>query len=225
MNTKAKALLAVLLVLLGASTASTAFAQAGEPDSCLVLQPTRIALDDVGEAGAYPGGGWLGLVPDGHRWKLAPARVRFEPVQPDGDIVDIKSDPSKAVALFRCKSLRQGKVDAANLTFPKYGTAIEPGASPLRFGFHGRRHALRYTVSGAVIAEGDGKRSVLHDFGGSTPPFRATLIWAGDLDRDGRPDFVMEFESEIGANLCLFTSGNANENELVAPAGCLDVSG
>ncbi|WP_412024187.1 hypothetical protein [Burkholderia cepacia] len=223
MKTQAKALLVVLLVSLGAST--PAFAQEGEPDTCLVLQPTRIAPEDVGEAGDHSGAGWLGLVPDGNHWKLAPARVRFEPVQPEGDIVDIKSDLKKAVALFRCRSLRPGKVDAANLTFPKDGRAIESGAKPLRFGFHGHRYELRHTASGAVIAEGDGKRSVLHDFGGSTPPFRASLIWAGDLDRDGRPDFLMEFESDLGASFCLFASGRATANELVGPASCMDVSG
>ncbi|VWC45762.1 hypothetical protein [Burkholderia lata] len=223
MNTKA--LLAVLLVLLGASAASTAFAQESEPDPCLVLQPTRVAPDDVGEAGDHAGGGWLGLIPVGNRWKLAPASVRFDPSEPGGDIVDIQSNLGKAVALFRCKSLRSGKVDAANLTFPKNGRAIEPGAGPLRFGFHGRRYALRHTASGAVIAEGDGKRSVLHDFGGSSPPFSASLVWAGDLDRDGRLDFLMEFESDLGASFCLFTSGSAKENELVGPAGCMSVSG
>lgn len=220
---KAKALPAVLLVLLGAC--SSAFAQAGEPDTCLVLQPTKIAPDDVGEAAAYPGGGWLGLMPDANRWKLASARVRFDSSQANGDIVDVKSDPGNAVALFRCKSLRPGRVDAANLAFPKDGRAIEPGGNPLRFGFHGRRYALRHTASGAVIAEGDGKRSVLNDYGGSSPPFSASLIWAGDLDRDGRLDFLMEFESDLGASFCLFTSGSAKENELVGPAGCMVFSG
>ncbi|MDR0242617.1 MAG: hypothetical protein LBJ65_13530 [Burkholderia sp.] len=219
----AKALLAVLLVLSG--FASSAFAQDREPDSCLVLHPTRIAPDDVGEAGDHSGGGWLGLVPSGNHWTLAPARVRFEPVQPEGDIVDIKSDPEKAVALFRCKSLRQGKVDAANLVFPTGGKVIGPGASPLRFVLHGRRFTLRHTVTGAVIAEGGGRRSVLHDFGGSSPPFRASLIWAGDVDRDGRLDLLMEFESDLGASFCLFTSSSAKENELAGPASCMDVSG
>ncbi|KWE14773.1 hypothetical protein WL74_35635 [Burkholderia cepacia] len=223
MNSQAKALLAVLLVSLGAS--APAFAQEGEPDPCLVLQPTRIAPDDVGEAGDHSGAGWLGLVSDGNRWRLAPARVRFEPVQQEGGIVDIQSDLKKAVALFRCKSLRPGKVDTANLAFPKDGTAIAPGADPLRVGFHGRRYELRHTVSGAVIVEGGGKRSVLHDFGGSSPPFNASLIWAGDVDRDGRLDFLMEFESDLGASFCLFTSRSAKENELVGAAGCMEVSG
>ena len=91
-----------------------------------MLRPTQIAPDDVGEAADYPGGGWLGLIPVGNRWTLAPASVRFEPSQPGGDIVDIKSNLGKAVALFRCKWLRQGKVDAANLAFPKDGRAIGP---------------------------------------------------------------------------------------------------
>ncbi|VWB41558.1 hypothetical protein BLA23254_01851 [Burkholderia lata] len=220
-----KALLAVLLVLLGVSTASTAFAQESEPDSCVVLQPVRMLADDVGDAGTDLGDGWLGLAPDGHRWKLAPARIRLEPAQPDGEVVDVTSDVKNAVALLRCKSLRQGRVDAANLAFPNGGRVIEPGPEPLRFAFHGRRYALRYTASGGVIADGDGKRSVLYDFSGSTPPFRVILIWAGDLDRDGRPDFLMEFESDFGANFCLFTSGSAKENELTGPAGCMNVSG
>ncbi|HEF5874491.1 TPA: hypothetical protein SAY52_005165 [Burkholderia cenocepacia] len=221
MNTKA--LLAVLLVL--SSFAASTFAQEWAPASCFVLQPTRMALEDAGEAGAYPGGGWLGLTSNGNHWMLASARVRFEPVQPDGGIVDIQSNPRRAVALFRCKSLRPGKVDAVNLAFPTDGRVIDPGVSTLRFRFHGRQYGIRHTVSGAVIAEGDGRRSVLHDFGGSTPPFRATLIWAGDLDRDGRPDFLMRFESEIGASFCLFISGRAGKDGLVGPASCLDVSG
>ncbi|VWC99069.1 hypothetical protein [Burkholderia lata] len=223
MNTKT--LLAVLFVLLGASTASTVFAQESEPDPCLVLQPTRMLADDVGNAGIDLGDGWLALAPNGNRWKLAPARIRLEPARPDGAVVDVTPDVKKAVALLHCKSLRQGRVEAANLAFPNGGRVIEPGPEPLRFAFHGRRYALRYTASGAVIAEGEGKRSILHDFGGSTPPFRVTLIWAGDLDRDGRPDFLMEFESDLGASFCLFTSGSAKENELVGPAGCMSVSG
>ncbi|ABI89718.1 hypothetical protein CH72_4199 [Burkholderia ambifaria AMMD] len=217
-----KPLLAVLLVLLGSSTA---FAQDGGSDACLVLQPTRMLADDIGEAGADLGDGWLGLAPDGNHWTLAPARIRFEPAQPDGTVVEITPDVKKAVALLHCKMLRQGGVDAANLTFSNGGRTVEPGVEPLRFAFHDRRYALRYTTSGVVIVEGDGKRSALHDFGGSTPPFRATLIWAGDLDRDGRPDFLMEFGSEIGTNFCLFTSGNAKENEMVRPGNCMDVSG
>ncbi|MCU9957063.1 hypothetical protein OEJ37_27250 [Burkholderia sp. BKH01] len=220
MNTKS--LLAALLVSLGSATA---FAQDSDHDACIVLQPTRISTDDVGHAGDYPGDGWLGLAPDGNRWTLAPARIRFEPTQPDDEAVDITSDLKKAIALFHCKPLRKGRVDAANLAFQNDGTTIEPGVRPLRFGFHGRQYDLRHTASGSVIAEGGGKRSVLHDFGGSTPPFRASLIWAGDLDRDGRPDFLMKFESEIGAGFCLFTSGDAKENELVGPASCMDVSG
>ncbi|QVN21260.1 hypothetical protein [Burkholderia pyrrocinia] len=217
MNTKP--LLAVLLVLLGSATA---FAQEGDRDTCVVLQPTRMLADDVG---GYPKDGWLGLAMSRNHWKLAPARIRFEPARPGGEAVDITSDLEKAVALFHCTSLRQGAVDAANLAFPAGGRTIEPGVKPVRVGFHGRQYDLRYTASGSVIAEGGGKRSVLHDFGGSMPPFRVSLIWAGDLDRDGRPDFLMEFESGIGTNVCLFTSGSANKNELVGTAGCMEVSG
>ncbi|CAB3755514.1 hypothetical protein GQ57_10155 [Burkholderia sp. MSh2] len=219
MNTQA--LLAVLLVLPGASS-TLAFAQQGDGDACVVLLPTRMMADDVGTP---PADGWLGLAPDGRRWKLAPARLRLEPVQPDGEVVDIRSDLANAVALFRCGSLRPGKVDAANVALPNGGAVIEPGVEPLRVGFHGRRYALRYTASGSVIAEGGGRRSVLHDFGGSMPPFRATLIWAGNLDRDGGPDFLMEFESGIGANVCLFTSRGAGRNERVRRAGCTEISG
>ncbi|MBZ5795272.1 hypothetical protein K8353_34650 [Burkholderia contaminans] len=220
MNTKP--LLAALLFWLGSSAA---FAQEGDRDACVVLQPTRMSADDAGGTGADPGDRWLGLAPVGNHWTLAPARIRLEPVKPDGEVVDITSDVKNAVALIHCKPLRQGKVDAANLAFPNGGRTIEPGVKPLHFGFHDRQYVLRYTTSGSVIAEGGGKRSVLHDFDGGTPPFRATLIWAGDLDRDGRPDFLMEFGSEIGTNFCLFTSGSAKENELVGPEICMNVAG
>ncbi|KVC62353.1 hypothetical protein WI72_11310 [Burkholderia ubonensis] len=220
MNTKP--LLAVLLAVLYSSAAS---AQEGDHDACVVLQPTRISVADVGDAGDYPKDGWLGLAPNRNYWALAPAHIRFEPVQWSGEVVDVTSNLDKAIALFHCKPLKAGKIETANLSFSNGERQIEPRAKPLRFGFRGRQYDLRYTASGSVTAEGDGKRSILHDFGGSTAPFRASLIWAGDIDRDGRLDFLMEFESDIGANFCLFTSGRARERELVGRAGCMEVSG
>ncbi|OMG71727.1 hypothetical protein [Burkholderia ubonensis] len=220
MNTKP-----LLALLFAMSCSSVAFAQERALDTCVVLQPTRISVDDVGDARDYPQDGWLGLAPNRNSWALSPAHIRFEPMQWNDEVVDVTSDLGKAIALFHCKPLKGGKVEAANMAFSNQERAIEPHAKPLRIGFRGRQYDLRYTASGSVTAEGDGKRSFLHDFGGSIPPFRASLIWAGDIDRDGRLDFLMEFESDIGANFCLFTSGRARERELVGRAGCMEVSG
>ncbi|WP_431824789.1 hypothetical protein [Burkholderia sp. F1] len=219
MNTKP-----LLALLLAMSCSSAAFAQARALDTCVVLQPTRISVDDVGDARDYPQDGWLGLAPHRNSWALSPAHIRFEPTQWNDQVVDVTSDLGKAIALFHCKPLKEGKVETANMAFSNQERTIEPHAKPLRVGFRGHQYDLRYTPSGSVVVEGNGKRSILHDFDGSTPPFRAVLIWAGDLDRDGEPDFLMAFESEISASFCLFTSGRATEKELVGLAGCMDAS-
>ncbi|KVD63091.1 hypothetical protein [Burkholderia ubonensis] len=220
MNTKS--LLAVLLAVLYSSAAC---AQERGHDTCVVMPPTRFAVADIGDAGDYPKDGWLGLLPDRNHWELVPARIRFEPVQGYDEVVDVTSDQDKSIVLLHCELLKAGKVETATMPFANNERTIEPHAKPLHIGFHGHQYDLRYTASGSVTAEGDGKRSILHDFGGSTPPFRASLIWAGDIDRDGRLDFLMEFESDIGANFCLLTSGRARERELVGRAGCMEVSG
>jgi hypothetical protein len=50
--------------------------------------------------------------------------------------------------------------------------------------------------------------------------------WAGDLDRDGRPDLLADLRTDYaGSRLVLFLSGGAGPGHLVRVAGRLDLPG
>ena len=49
---------------------------------------------------------------------------------------------------------------------------------------------------------------------------RDYLLWAGDLDGDGKPDFILNHgEQEYGVNVALYLSSLAKKGELVGVAG------
>lgn len=69
----------------------------------------------------------------------------------------------------------------------------------------------------ALITESEGTRQVLHTMRESDEFLSiGDLIWAGDLDRDGKPDFYMTlFEHYNVGNSVLFLSSEAENGKLV----------
>ena len=50
-------------------------------------------------------------------------------------------------------------------------------------------------------------------------PWRKYLLWAGDLDGDGRPDLVVQLDLAFGGEIALYLSSLAGRGEFVGEAG------
>ena len=72
-----------------------------------------------------------------------------------------------------------------------------------------------------------GGSSLLYDWRqhwGSTSENYEYVRWAGDLDRDGRLDLIVEFSSYYNSTTCLFLSAPAKPPSLMKRVGCWSTS-
>jgi hypothetical protein len=64
-----------------------------------------------------------------------------------------------------------------------------------------------------------GKRQLLDEFGACSGMVRSDyLVWAGDFDRDGKPDFLIDFTDDTGEGK-LYLSKGAGPDEIAGVAG------
>ena len=68
----------------------------------------------------------------------------------------------------------------------------------------------------ALIMEGAGKRQVIHTIHAEANSYVGILYWAGDLDRDGKPDLYLElYQHDNIDNKVLLLSSEADADQLV----------
>jgi len=193
--------------------------------------------------------GWLGLVFANGHWELARARIRIEGGSSSTDSYDgyekimitssLRDSPDDFPFLY-CPTLSPGRVDTASVLIHGRKVKLDRNAllnqnfqlnrdsrvnrnSRLQIRFHGRRYDLVLIAGGNVVIRGDGKQSIFGTL--EAQDASARLIWAGDIDRDGALDLLVEFEDQDGGGDCLLTSGGATGRELVHQAGCEMIAG
>lgn len=211
-------------------TASMAAEPAPEPDPDFgILQDG--GDDNVyhgGEAPLQPGAGWLALDVVGGRWHLLPATLRGEQaIDPIGEMntgVRIHAEPPRALLYLRLPGLVAGKVDTPDIRFRNhYREFVGSTAMPLAFKgrtwrFDVRRHELLLSEGGTSMSFG---QVVFPDDLDAT----LALMWAGDLDRDGRLDFIFEGSGKNSTEICVRLSSLAKAGELVGKASCWRTTG
>ncbi|WP_232416292.1 hypothetical protein [Methyloversatilis universalis] len=180
------------------------------------------------EAPARPGPGWLALVPVGGVWRLEPAIVRatrvHDPVlDAEGDRTGIAltSNRSDTLVLLRLPDLQPGKVDTPALKFSGGARLISLGEAPLKLQFRSDEYVIEGRKAGIEVRTG-GMRVVLPDLAAARPDSEdaASLLWAGDLDRDGRLDLLFSYSGYNRGGVCLYLSSGAPAGVPVRLAGC-----
>ncbi len=197
-----------------------------------------------GDEVPYPQGpGWMALL-DGDPAALVPValdiRIRYDAVLDTLNGVHtgkhVSSVPATdALVLLRGELLRDGAVDAAEVAGDYQGLA------PKTLKFRDRVYSLQLE-SGCAQEAGacnwvysDGaKRQVLQAFGvimhegeASTEASSTGLIWAGDLDRDGLLDLIVDVADHYNAvaQVRVLLSSLARDDELVGVAGVFSAVG
>jgi hypothetical protein len=212
------------------------------PDE-FVLPKYKIKLVDVAEHGniyrkeeviAKNGEKWLGFFSGNNGTYLKSAKVK---VTQDKDVSEIKFASSKSEPLFlirNAKNLKEGKVltlfqenssddvdfqDRTNVMYPGFVREFQLGEKKYTLQI---KDAL--TKSGekmsALVLESEGVSQVIYYNYYFDGEYLGSLLWAGDLDGDGKLDLYMNHNDyEKGAfSSSLFLSSEAAKGKLVKEA-------
>ncbi len=215
-----------VVALMLACAASTA-AMAAEPEPVFsILRDGDQVVYHGGEAPLQPGTGWLALDAAGGFWRLLPATLRgeqaFNGIDDDSagphTGVRLHADPAAALVYLRLPGLVAGKVDTPDSRFKDHPRRMDD-ATALPLAFKGRSWRLDVRHHELFLTEGATSMS----FGpvdSSDGTDTRTLLWAGDLDRDGRLDFIFEANGSSSGETCVWLSGLAKPGEPVGRAAC-----
>jgi hypothetical protein len=189
-------------------------------------------LSDDGAEIAPPLSGelWLGLFPTGQGFELRPARLMVSVSHED---LGVGSDRTRLTTTHIAVRGRQSPIFLL-----KTGGQLAPGPVPAAFAgelplhpgkfvrllLGGREYLLELQTAASTTSEQGIRGSLILDsqsfFEGWVPRDHATwsLLWAGDLDRDGKLDFYLELGGGIGGERRLFLSSAAKKGEPVGLA-------
>lgn len=181
------------------------------------------------EVPAQPGTGWLALVVVDGRWHLVPTEVKVEPMPGEEGDVRLATPHPKAMALLRAPVLQAGKVDTPDMRFMGNTRRLRHDA-PLNISFKRQSYQLVVMRNGAVALQSGQQRSELPDFlvsedQSSDFSESTALLWAGDLDGDGKLDLLMGYERYNQEGACLFLSSAASPGQLVGRPACVGRTG
>lgn len=180
------------------------------------------------ELPAKPAPGGFALVVVNGLWNLVPATLR---IQVDGtdskgqpDVVHLVAAPPDALYYLRAPGLVAGKVDTPDLRFKGVRRdAFKPIALP----FKGTPWAFEIKAGATWFTDGKLHQQIYESLradesDGERDMESASLEWAGDLDHDGRLDFIVDRSFDDGGTTCLWLSSRAKPGQLVGEAGCQD---
>jgi hypothetical protein len=206
-------------------------------------------LTHAGESPDVPGRGWLALHRVGETWVLSPTRVKAKRVDSslaEYD-VEISSGRRDALALIRLPDVQPGAVRTPagwerflgleNGAHPSAGTVKDAATGDIWFNGMRYRFELRKIREKLSADQEDGstdewlsspldivagkRRTSIGESGAFTSSDDMNrIIWMGDLDRDGRLDFIVDTGGKNSSGLCLYVSKGANGSELLKAPYC-----
>jgi hypothetical protein len=175
--------------------------------------------------------GWLALRKEANAWVLEPAIVQATPTQSYLSSAEnnlhatiISSEP-EARAFFRNLGFQAGKVEVIKGQ-ADFGDLEIHRRKPLHINLGKKRY--RIFVKNEDIFLSDGKRQMRLQQGGQTRDQDSDLsrsssvAWAGDLDRDGKLDLIMNYSAYEALDVCLYLSSKATSHTLVGEVSCVN---
>ncbi len=170
----------------------------------------------------HPASGGLALAVVDGLWHLVPATLSVRKADGEPGFRYVTATPPDAAAYLHIPGLTAGKVDAADMRFRGADHAIT--RQGINIPFKGASWHLD-TQGGKVMLGNGGRRQPLGDAcPGDDDMCSIHLAWAGDLDRDGKPDFLVVNTSDDSGVECLYLSSRAKPGEFVGEAACADHS-
>jgi hypothetical protein len=178
------------------------------------------------EGGEWGGGGWLGWTWTGDTLRSVSLLVRDHPKdrQDDEDEVTVESVPKVTFAVRCIPQLRVGRIRTAGVS----NESLDP-AKPLKLAMGSRRYELRLEprredhVDAKVILTDGRTRQTLYSVDGFADEPHFHIIWAGDLDRDGKLDLIVNLSRKYSVHpYRLLLSSKASGQDIVGEAAVFE---
>ncbi len=186
----------------------------------VVLRPGPVQDADIGDF--KPSKDWLALVQKNGHWALIPTTVTISDE-------NISSSHSRAIALLHYRGLDPGSVESPDMNFSRRQALFNiyrngrPSTLPriLKLKFRDQDYRIEIDAKTGDISLKSGAISTVLD----RERDDGSLIWAGDLNRDGKLDLIFSSGDEKNSTTCLFLSNEADKDKLVNKIGCQFYSG
>jgi hypothetical protein len=181
---------------------------------------------DKDELPLRPATGGLALTVVDGLWNLVPAKLSTRVADPAGhpDVVLLVATPPDALAYLRLPALAAGKVDTPDMRFKdvlrdigRTTVAVPFKATPYRFELKAGASWLTNGTLRQEIAAADPKVT-----GPEADMRSVNLLWAGDLDHDGKLDFIISDWFDDGGTMCVWLSSRAAPGQLAASVACFN---
>lgn len=209
----------------------TTFAQQASKRAAIKTAPrprlhlVQLGTFHEGEAEFQSGGGWIGLVPsqDGFAW--AALRIKAEKVHdPIGDDprerrratkIDLDT-PGSAEPLFLLRGLPQLATKPVRTCFDRSENGSFLEQNPILLTCEAVAYSVQVTNQKVLQLKHAGKIQTLFQWPQGLSDQHAELIWAGDLDGDGKLDLLIDHSDHYNSSgLALYLSTWAGAGQLV----------
>ena len=177
------------------------------------------------EAGEWGGTGWLGWTSESDTLRPVRLIVRNRPRDSENDNdVTVESLPDVTFAVRCIPRLRAGRIQTTGVV----NESLEP-QRPLKMSLGSRHYELRLQSAredlyDAQVILSDGRRTqVLYSADGFADEPHFDITWAGDLDRDGKLDLVVNLHRKYSVHpYRLLLSSRASVTQLVGEAAVFE---
>ncbi len=222
---------AAALALPGAARAATpAPPRDGGPDSPwqIVAYLDKDMPFRPEEVPRHPAPGGFGLTVVDGLWNLVPATLEGRAPKDNPDLVAIDATPADALVYLRLPGLAAGKVDTPDMRFK--GVERDLSRKSVAVPFKSVAYKFELGKKGASTLTDGVKRQLVAEgwVGDENSPERdersVSLLWAGDLDHDGKLDFIISDWFDDGGTMCVWLSSRAAPGQLAGKAACMDRS-
>ena len=178
------------------------------------------------EAGAWGGSGWLGWKWDDARLQPVESVVRDRPRDFPGDdeYVTVQMRPDVTFAVRCLPQLSAGPIESTGVA----SWSLQSDG-PLRLTLGSRNYEVsmqsaRTDLTDAqIVLTGEGRRQVLYSADGFVDEPHFEVVWAGDLDRDGKLDLIVNLHRKYSWHpYRLLLSSSAATGALVGDAALFE---
>ena len=218
----------VLALALGALALPAAAADAQGDWAIVGYLPSDVGFhpDEVPVRPA-PGGFALTVV-DG-LWHLVPATLASHVDGTDSNgtqQLSVTATPPGALVYLRLPGLVAGKVDTPDMRFKGVDRLIN-GTTTVGVPFTGVPWRFEHKAGTSTLTDGTHHQVVAQaperpETDGEADEHSVRLIWAGDLDHDGKLDFIIDDWFDDGGRMCVWLSSRAAPGQLAVEAGCMN---